>query len=90
MIRYGAHNRVVQYGGKRRVVRVAVARNWTAADYDLIEKLVAAKLRYKDMLPHFTDPSVTLEALKKAMRSAKIDYPHYKAGRPRKVANDQN
>ena len=84
-VRYGAHDRVLLIGGERRVVRVTVARKWTAEDYDLIEKLVAAGLRYKDMLPHFTDPPVTRAALEKAMRNAKIDYPHHGPGRPRKV-----
>ena len=62
---------------------VAGARRWTAEDYDLIEELIAAGFRYKDMLPYFTDPPVTLHGIKGAVRTAKIDYP-FKAGRPRK------
>lgn len=84
-VRYGAHERVVEYHGTRRVVHVKHARKWTAEDYDLIEELVEKRLRYTEMLPYFTDPPVTRAALEKAMRNAKIPYPFFKAGRPRKV-----
>ncbi len=83
-IRYGAHERVVTRGGTRCVVQVTVGRNWSAEDYDLIEELVERRLRYHEMLPYFTDPPVSRAALEKAMRVAKIPYPYYGRGRPRK------
>lgn len=80
-VRYAAHDRVIKGG---RMVRVPTARNWTAEDYDLIERLIAQGKRYKDIIMHFSDPPVTPNALQKACEAAGIEYPH-KAGRPRRL-----
>jgi hypothetical protein len=83
-VRAPAHERIMKYNGERRIVRVSEARKWAAEDYDLIEELIEKRLRYAEMLPYFTDPPVTLDALKSAVYEAKIPYPYHTAGRPRK------
>jgi hypothetical protein len=84
--RYEGHERVVSLPRGRKVVNVPAARMWTAEDYDLIEELIAQGLRYSEMLPYFTDPPVTRNALQKACENAGIEYRH-KPGRPRKRAD---